>query len=105
MIDQVFFCLAAFHQLSSEIFIENFLYVSVNEDQSRAHIFRVPTNFRQLLELHARLKTYRKQQQTILLKREYQRMQAAQREKMLESLEEDYKTEGKVNVILILRAR
>ncbi|GFS07539.1 cilia- and flagella-associated protein 46 [Elysia marginata] len=62
---------------------------------SRAHIFGVPTNFRQLVELHARIKSHRKQQQTVLLKREYQRMQAAQRQKMLESLEEDYKTEGK----------
>ncbi|GFO25853.1 cilia- and flagella-associated protein 46 isoform x2 [Plakobranchus ocellatus] len=62
---------------------------------SRAQIFGVATNFRVLLELQARLKAYQKQQQTVLLKREYQRMQAAQREKMLESLEEDYKTEGK----------
>ncbi|RUS85833.1 hypothetical protein EGW08_006385 [Elysia chlorotica] len=62
---------------------------------SRAHIFGAPTNFKQLLEIHTRLKSHRKQQQTTLLKREYQRMQAAQREKMLESLEEDYKTEGK----------
>ncbi|XP_059152499.1 cilia- and flagella-associated protein 46-like isoform X4 [Physella acuta] len=58
---------------------------------SRARLFGSSTQYSALQDILAQLNVYRQQQQSLLLKKEYQRSQVALREKMLENVEEDQK--------------
>ncbi|XP_035825239.1 cilia- and flagella-associated protein 46 [Aplysia californica] len=60
-------------------------------DVSRARVFGSQTDFSRLKEILTELQEHKTQVQAMLLKREYQRTQAAQRQRMLEGLDDDQK--------------
>ncbi|CAL1538602.1 unnamed protein product [Lymnaea stagnalis] len=69
-----------------------------DKNYSRARIFGEPIDNNKLQEILAEIEAYKQQQQSMLLRREYQRSQAVQREKMLENLNENQKTPIKAPV-------
>ncbi|XP_055900491.1 cilia- and flagella-associated protein 46-like isoform X3 [Biomphalaria glabrata] len=68
----------------------------LTEDFSRARIFSTPVNYNSLLILVEKVKAYKQQQQTVLLRREFHCVQVAQREKMMENVEASQKIQIKV---------
>ena len=69
------------------------------QSASKAKLVRVETSARRLNELLARFDCFKQDVMQVLLKAEYQRSQAAQREKMLANLDESLKTGAKVGPI------
>ncbi|CAG5128472.1 unnamed protein product, partial [Candidula unifasciata] len=70
---------------SAEDLIEGFSYAG------RARVFETVTDIGQLQQILSRLSEYKQKQQSMLLKKEYQRTKAAQREKLLENVDDDFK--------------
>ncbi|KAH9492442.1 Cilia- and flagella-associated protein 46 [Bulinus truncatus] len=67
-----------------------------DKNASRARIFSAPSNYKSLENLLEKVKAYKQQQQTVLLRREFHRVQVAQREKMLENVNEHQKSHIKI---------
>ena len=63
---------------------------------SRAKVFGQPTEFSELQEIVSQLKEHKRKVQSMLLKREYQRTQAAQRKQMLAGMEDEQRGLTKV---------
>lgn len=69
----------------------------------KAKIFRTETSAGMLEKLVKKFQKHKQSVQALLLKQEYQRTQAAQRQKMLENLDEDIKPQTKVSRIHVLK--
>ncbi|BFY98171.1 hypothetical protein BsWGS_01212 [Bradybaena similaris] len=63
----------------------------LTEDSARARVFGTPTDISQLQQVLVRLSAFKRRQQSMLLKKEYQRIKAAQGEKLLENMNNDFK--------------